>query len=67
MLKVAFFSFLVGGGAGGCRYDLELWTVPGPIHDGLTRVLQEHPDIKAILMGTRRSDPHAANLEAFQV
>jgi len=49
------------------RYDLELWTVPGPIHDGLTKVLQEHPDIKAILMGTRRSDPHAANLEAFQM
>jgi len=49
------------------RYDLELWTVPGPIRDGLTAVLQQHPDVKAILMGTRRSDPHASNLQAFQM
>jgi len=49
------------------RYDLELWTVPGPIREGLTSLLQQHPDIKAILMGTRRSDPHAANLQAFQM
>ena len=49
------------------RYDLELWTVPGPVRSGLKMALEEHTEIKAILMGTRRSDPHAANLQAFQV
>ena len=49
------------------RYDLELWTVPGPIRSGLASALESHPDVKAILMGTRRSDPYAANLQAFQV
>jgi hypothetical protein len=46
---------------------LELWTVAGPVRSGLKIALDEHPEIKAILMGTRRSDPHAANLQAFQV
>ncbi|XP_032792373.2 FAD synthase isoform X3 [Daphnia magna] len=49
------------------RYDLELWTVPGPVRSGLKMALNEHPEIKAILMGTRRSDPHSANLQAFQM
>ncbi|KAI9551950.1 hypothetical protein GHT06_022287 [Daphnia sinensis] len=49
------------------RYNLELWTVPGPVRSGLKMALNEHPEIKAILMGTRRSDPHAANLQAFQM
>jgi FAD synthetase len=46
---------------------LELWTVQGPIRSGLASALESHPDVKAILMGTRRSDPYAANLQAFQV
>jgi uncharacterized membrane protein len=41
--------------------------VAGPVRSGLKIALDEHPEIKAILMGTRRSDPHAANLQAFQV
>ena len=49
------------------RYDMDLWTVAGPIRTGLTTVMEQHPDVKAVLMGTRRSDPHAANLQAFQV
>jgi len=49
------------------RYDMDLWTVAGPIRTGLTTVMEQHPDVKAVLMGTRRSDPHAANLQAFQM
>jgi hypothetical protein len=59
MFHVFLFAF--------SRYDLELWTVAGPVRSGLKIALDEHPEIKAILMGTRRSDPHAANLQAFQV
>ncbi|KZS19382.1 FAD synthase [Daphnia magna] len=56
-----------GSTTDGLRYDLELWTVPGPVRSGLKMALNEHPEIKAILMGTRRSDPHSANLQAFQM
>lgn len=49
------------------RYDLELWTVPGPVRPGLAAAVEQHPEIKAVFMGTRRSDPHAASLQPFQV
>lgn len=49
------------------RYNLKLWTYNGPILDGLRQALSEHPEMKAVLMGTRRSDPSGKNLTFFQV
>ncbi|XP_021951289.1 FAD synthase isoform X1 [Folsomia candida] len=49
------------------RYNLKLWTYNGPILDGLRQALSEHPEMKAVLMGTRRSDPSGKNLTFFQM
>ena len=58
---------MIGAPLNNGRYNLELWIVPAPIRSGLTTVLEQHKDVKAILMGTRRSDPYAASLQPFQV
>jgi len=42
------------------RYNLELTRIDeSQIKQGLTKYLSDHPNIKAILVGTRRTDPHA--------
>lgn len=48
-------------------YNLDVHTLTLGIKDGLAAILQDKPNLKACLMGTRRSDPFSANLRHFQV
>ncbi|KAL1129079.1 hypothetical protein AAG570_013610 [Ranatra chinensis] len=48
------------------RYKLDLKIVPGPIKEALATLLKEKPSWKAVLMGTRRSDPFSDHLSTFQ-
>jgi FAD synthetase len=49
------------------RYNLQLKIIPGPIKHALGVVLAEGPELKAVLMGTRRTDPYSEALDFFQV
>ena len=40
-----------------CRYRLDQVIINGRIKDALTELTQTHPHIKAVIMGTRHSDP----------
>lgn len=48
-------------------YNLEVMTVHTDIKEGLALVLKSRPNMKACLMGTRRTDPFSEKLESFQV
>lgn len=48
-------------------YNLEVMTVQSDIKEALSLVLKRRPNMKACLMGTRRTDPYSSNLEIFQV
>lgn len=39
----------------------------GNIKDQLTQLKQQHQSIKAVIMGTRSSDPHGGSLKSFQL
>ncbi|XP_076010056.1 FAD synthase [Genypterus blacodes] len=41
------------------RYDLELISVEGNIRQALSEVQERRPELRAVLMGTRRSDPYS--------
>ncbi|XP_066963477.1 FAD synthase-like [Macrobrachium rosenbergii] len=47
------------------RYDLDCEVLPGPMKSALTTLLEKRPALKAMVMGTRRTDPFADNLEYF--
>ena len=47
------------------RYGLELIQVSGSIQDALSQLKSSHPQLKAVCMGTRHTDPHSSNLEPF--
>lgn len=49
------------------KYNLNITTIFGPIKEALTELLKSKPNIKAIFMGTRRTDPFSENLLDFQV
>lgn len=49
------------------NYNLEMIVIPGSIKDGLTKLKISHPQIKAVIMGTRRHDPYSSSLRAFTV
>jgi len=49
------------------RYNLQLKIIPGPIKRAVGVVLAERPELKAVLMGTRRTDPYSEALNSFQV
>lgn len=42
-------------------------TVHDDIKKGLETVLKKYPNLKACLMGTRRTDPYSNSLKTFQV
>ncbi|XP_071955026.1 FAD synthase-like isoform X2 [Antedon mediterranea] len=47
------------------RYNLKPVIIHGRIKDGLKEMQISHPHVKAVIMGTRRSDPFSEHLEAF--
>lgn len=49
------------------RYDLNLMTVNGLIKTELENLTKNHAEIKAMFMGTRRTDPYSDKLKPFQV
>ncbi|KAF4525213.1 hypothetical protein B566_EDAN014353, partial [Ephemera danica] len=49
------------------RYQLDLIQYDEGIKDAVQHMMQQHPKVKAVLMGNRRSDPHSSNLKPFQM
>ncbi|KAK3896232.1 hypothetical protein Pcinc_000088 [Petrolisthes cinctipes] len=47
------------------RYDLDCEVLPGPMKSALFTLLEKRPRIKAVIMGTRRSDPYSDTLGSF--
>ncbi|GCC42077.1 hypothetical protein chiPu_0026057, partial [Chiloscyllium punctatum] len=43
-------------------YQLQIYTVCGDIKEALTDLKTQQPHIKAVLMGTRRTDPYSRTL-----
>lgn len=53
--------------AGSClsclsRYKIELCTVEGSIREALVHLKEQQPQLEAVLMGTRRTDPYSCTL-----
>ncbi|KAK7202569.1 putative FAD synthetase [Myxozyma melibiosi] len=49
----------------GEQYSLDLIRVPGPMKAAFEKFLSARPQIKAIMVGTRRTDPNGAGLGDF--
>ncbi|KAI9146060.1 hypothetical protein BKA69DRAFT_1047175 [Paraphysoderma sedebokerense] len=49
------------------RYQLNLSRISGPMKQGLQVFISKQPDVNAILVGTRRSDPFAEHLTSFDL
>ncbi|RIA89860.1 hypothetical protein C1645_771250 [Glomus cerebriforme] len=47
------------------RYCLDLITIEGDMKPALEKYLEQRPGVKAILVGTRRNDPHGGKLAEF--
>ncbi|KAF4667662.1 3'-phosphoadenosine 5'-phosphosulfate sulfotransferase [Perkinsus chesapeaki] len=47
------------------EYNLDILRVVGGVKVGLEKVKEEHPEVKAIFMGTRSTDPYSADLLPF--
>ncbi|NXJ84479.1 FLAD1 synthase, partial [Trogon melanurus] len=44
------------------RYQVQLCTVEGSIREALARLKEQQPQLEAVLMGTRRTDPYSRTL-----
>ncbi|KAL4224834.1 FAD1 flavin adenine dinucleotide synthetase [Mactra antiquata] len=49
------------------RYKLEMLQFNGRIKDCLTDLQTQHPEIKAVVMGTRMTDPYSSHLKSFSM
>ncbi|KAI8817651.1 uncharacterized protein EV422DRAFT_540434 [Fimicolochytrium jonesii] len=49
------------------RYTMDLMKIYGPMKEGIRNFLEFHPQTKAMLVGTRRTDPFGEKLEPFQM
>ena len=49
------------------HYHLDLATSPLPMKAAFTEYLRQHPEVKAIFVGTRRTDPHGHSLTHFDL
>jgi len=47
------------------RYGLKTVNFEGKMKEELARLREERPEIKAVLMGTRATDPYSKNLQEF--
>ena len=47
------------------RYNLRLITIDDRIKEALATLKRDHPHIKAVVMGTRRTDPYSSHLQSF--
>ncbi|XP_018008214.1 FAD synthase [Hyalella azteca] len=48
------------------RYALNCTILEGPLKNALHQLQRQQPNIKAVIMGTRHSDPYSDSLSAFQ-
>lgn len=44
------------------RYKIQLCTVEGSIREALAHLKEQQPQLEAVLMGTRRTDPYSRTL-----
>uniref|UniRef100_T1J278 FAD synthase n=1 Tax=Strigamia maritima TaxID=126957 RepID=T1J278_STRMM len=49
------------------NYFLKLYIYEGEIQEGLNRLITDYPEIRAVVMGCRRTDPHMSDLSCFQM
>ncbi|TGO61094.1 hypothetical protein BCON_0030g00520 [Botryotinia convoluta] len=49
------------------HYHLQLSRYASPMKEAFTQYLHDYPVVKAILVGTRRTDPHGADLTHFDL
>ncbi|KXT03368.1 hypothetical protein AC578_3964 [Pseudocercospora eumusae] len=49
------------------HYHLSLTQYHKPMREAFAAYLADHPDVKAIFVGTRRTDPHGRNLSFFDM
>lgn len=47
------------------HYNLEILTFSKSIKESLRDILEDRPNMRACLMGTRRTDPHSQHLDVF--
>lgn len=49
------------------RYNIVVETIHGAVKNALFEMCQHHPQLKACVMGCRRTDPYCNDLNDFQV
>lgn len=49
------------------RYNLDVERIALPMKAAFTQYLQQNAQVKAVLVGTRKTDPHGENLTHFNV